>query len=142
MQCNDPIPVDATAVHGISNDDLINAPTWPEIHDQVCAILAGADHLYIYNAEYDIRLLHQTAARHNKIVPELTNAECVMNRYARKYNSGYRKKLVKACSTLDINIDDLTAHSAISDCEMTRRLHIKMGEINKKKPTSNKEIGG
>lgn len=131
VKCEGKIPAEVTAVHGITDADLDDAPTWPEIHDHVCAILARAEHLYIYNAEYDFRLLNQTAKRHHRTVPMLNNTVCLMNQYAQLFNHGRRKKLVTACHEWGINTADLRPHRAVSDCEMTRRLHIEMANRHK-----------
>ena len=57
------VPADATRVHGLTTAILQGAPTWPEVWLQVQAAMAGRLVL-IYNAEYDVRLMQQTAARY------------------------------------------------------------------------------
>ena len=47
-----PIPAEATAVHGISDDDVKDAPTVAEILPEVLAFVAGRVPL-AYNAEFD-----------------------------------------------------------------------------------------
>lgn len=54
------IPRAATAIHGITAADVITAPTWPEVHEQVGQILRAASRVVIYNADFDLRLLRQT----------------------------------------------------------------------------------
>ncbi|MDR9824386.1 3'-5' exonuclease, partial [Vibrio sp. FNV 38] len=36
-----PIPEDATAIHGITNQNVESAPSWPEVHDQFCQLVDG-----------------------------------------------------------------------------------------------------
>lgn len=54
------ISSDATDVHGISEADLAGAPDWADVADQVESLLIGKPVL-IFNANYDCRLLRQTA---------------------------------------------------------------------------------
>ncbi len=58
-----PVPADASRVHGLTTAVLQSAPTWPEVWPQILAALAGRLVL-IYNADYDIRLMEQTARRY------------------------------------------------------------------------------
>jgi len=127
VQCQNEIPFSATKIHGIEKEDLVNAPTWPEIHKEVCDILKDAEDVFIYNAEYDTRLLEQTTARYNLKLPKF-NSYCVMEEYAFFYNNEVWEKLVWACKKLNVDINGIEAHSAVGDCEMTRRLHKKMLE--------------
>lgn len=125
VQCQDGIPEAATAIHGISNAMLADAPRWPDIHEQVVAILRRADTIKIYNAPFDLRLLCQTAERYGLSTPKLF-ARCVMREYANQYFEGNWVKLTEACAYEGIDVSDLTAHNALADCEMTRRLDIEM----------------
>lgn len=54
----------AAAVHGISDDDLVSAPSWPDIGRQLQHHI-GRRPLVIFNADFDTRILKQTAAAHN-----------------------------------------------------------------------------
>jgi len=55
-----PIPDEAVAIHGISNEEVADADTWDEIDDSVSSVLAQAPAIAIYNAEYDQRLIYQS----------------------------------------------------------------------------------
>lgn len=54
----------AAAVHGISDDDLVSAPSWSDIAQQLQHHI-GRRPLVIFNAEFDTRILKQTAAAYN-----------------------------------------------------------------------------
>lgn len=54
----------AAAVHGISDDDLVSAPSWPDIAQQLQNHI-GQRPLVIFNADFDSRILKQTAAAFN-----------------------------------------------------------------------------
>lgn len=52
-----PISAGAHAIHGISDDDLLDAPTFPAIYDDLIAALRGR-RVVIYNADFDTGRLH------------------------------------------------------------------------------------
>ncbi|WP_202212041.1 3'-5' exonuclease [Aeromonas caviae] len=54
------IAPEAEAIHNISIRDLAECPTWPDVSAQVRQLLASRP-LVIFNADFDTRLLHQTA---------------------------------------------------------------------------------
>jgi len=54
-----PIPLDATAIHGITNDDVRDAPLFPEVYEKIQEIIQGKT-LVIYNAQFDVRLIRQS----------------------------------------------------------------------------------
>ncbi|MFS7242300.1 exonuclease domain-containing protein [Serratia proteamaculans] len=120
-----PIPAGATAIHGITNEMVKDAPTWPEISPQLCSLISGKN-IAIYNADYDIRLLEQTD-RIWKVTPNLsapTQTVCVMQEYAEFYGQkgmrgGYRwQKLTAAAEQQNVTIEG-TPHRALSDCLTT-----------------------
>jgi DNA polymerase III subunit epsilon len=57
-----PIPPDATAVHGITDDDVAASPTFAEILPEILQALAGAMPV-AYNAEFDKNFLLAEIAR-------------------------------------------------------------------------------
>ena len=57
------IPIDAVAVHGITDAMVSQAPRWPDVWAQLGPHLAGRA-VAVYNAEFDLRLLRQSVARH------------------------------------------------------------------------------
>ena len=121
VQCQGDIPEQASAVHGITKDDLLNAPTWPQIHETVCKLLLSAEKLKIYNASFDLRMLRQTAARYDLQLPDLQGF-CVMKAYGNLFFDGDWIKLTEACHYEKIDISTLPAHNAVGDCQMTRLL--------------------
>lgn len=132
VKCEGDIPEEATAIHGISKEDLANAPTWPDIHEEVCALLSNIEFLKIYNASYDLRLLRQTAKRYDLDVPKI-RALCVMREYAGLHFDGEWIKLTEACHYENIETKNLKAHDAIADCQMTRLLDIEIGKEKEKR---------
>lgn len=117
------IPPDATAIHGITDRDVAGAPIFPEIYDQLRALLE-ANRIVIYNAEFDLRLLNQTLLKYG--LPKWTfppdRVDCAMLRYSawigEIWGDGSYKwqKLVGG------------DHSALGDCRATLALIRRMAE--------------
>ncbi len=121
-----PIHPKAQEVHCISKQVLAGAPRWPDIHDQVAAFLANPNiQVKAYNAAFDLRLMLQTALAYDMTIPVL-KADCVMQAFANRYNAGTWVKLTEACRQLGVEVSDLSAHDALADAEMTRRLDLAM----------------
>lgn len=74
------IPAAATRIHGIHDEHVASAPTWPEVVDDLVAILHGR-HVVVYNASFDRRMVNQCCAAHG--VPVVgTDWSCAMLAYA------------------------------------------------------------
>src|SRR5690349_12183073 len=58
------IPKQATAVHGITNADVADAPRWPEVVPGLIEALRGRE-VIAFNAEFEVRLLKQTYEAYN-----------------------------------------------------------------------------
>lgn len=152
IKCGKEIPEDAFAIHGISNEMLVDAPSFTDIYPLIKAIIEDAERVNIYNSSFDVRLLRQTCEAHqleniNYKKPAdpanySTKLNCVMTAYANMFFDGTWIKLSEACGFEKIDCSDLKAHDAVSDCEMTRRLHVSMkqyeGKAKKRQEYRNK----
>jgi DNA polymerase-3 subunit epsilon len=79
------IPSGATAVHGISDDMVLDAPTWVEIWPQLKRLLADR-RVGIFNADFDLRMMRQSHEQHGLTWEAMGgSAFCVMKMYARFY---------------------------------------------------------
>lgn len=119
---NASIPAEASAIHGIYDCDVENAPSFAEVFEQVQAIYET--HLVlIYNASFDNRIIKQSAAAHGIDFDAKQYATgCLMNLYAEHYNeyNDYHKSykwqsLSSAAYQCGIEIEG-AAHRARSDC--------------------------
>lgn len=113
----------AVEIHGIKYEMLKDAPTWDEIHDQVSNIIKNRT-VIIYNADFDSRLMTQTAGKYELELPSY-NPECAMLLYgywegsASLRHDGYKwHKLQDACVNMNVEIEG-AAHRALSDCFST-----------------------
>ncbi|TNI58895.1 DNA polymerase III subunit epsilon [Aeromonas dhakensis] len=120
-----PIPADATAIHGITNNMVASAPSWAEIHDDVCRIVSSKP-LVIYNADYDMCLMAQTATLFglNPVTAD-TGVHCAMLAYAEFYGDwnnfkgSYRwQRLTNAAQQQGVVIEG-QAHRSLADVRMT-----------------------
>ena len=120
-----PIPHEATKIHGITNADVALAPKWPKVHHEVCRLIA-ARNVAIYTAEFDSRLLQQTTKIYGLEMPGYYSW-CAMLAYARYYGEWDDKReafkwqrLTNAAIQTGIEIPDQgQAHRAIYDCLLT-----------------------
>src|SRR5436853_3595937 len=60
----------ATDIHGITQEMLAQAPTFPEVWPQIEALLQQYPNILVYNAAYDHDLLNTTARRYGYQVPK------------------------------------------------------------------------
>lgn len=119
------IPAEATAIHGITNEMVATAPTWRDIHWQFMA-LTHTKTLVIYNIDFDVRLILQTATINKCGFSSFElNAECAMHNYAEYYGQWDEKRnkfkwqsLSNAAKQQGVVIDG-TPHRALSDCKTT-----------------------
>lgn len=133
-----PIPAEAIAIHGITNDMVADAPMWAEIYQDVLALLAGRC-VVIYNAAYDLRLIARCTLRAGVDVSSGLdidgvarllkgiegNAQCAMLTYAEfygdwdDYRGNYRwQRLTNAADQQGVVIEG-KAHRALADCQLT-----------------------
>jgi DNA polymerase III subunit epsilon len=133
-----PIPPAATAIHGIRDADVAGAPTLNELWPKLGELLVGRT-VIIYNADYDLRLLRQSAAARRFGIPAVLESgvdwKCAMLLYAdykaewdefRGNNRWHR--LEAACMQMRVDRAGIQAHAAAGDCELTRRLIHKLAE--------------
>lgn len=124
------IPLEATAIHGIDQQMVKDAPTWDAVAPDVIRYI-GAQPLVIYNAAFDLKLMRQSS-RTSAIRTVFTGLElahpvsCAMHQYAdfwgdwNDYRQNYRwQRLEVACLQQHIQVPNLPAHSALGDCIRT-----------------------
>ena len=110
------IPTKASDVHGMTRARLrsMGARPWPEVHAELRPLLLGAHIALAWNAEYDCRLLEQTAGRHELTLPPVV-WRCVMQTEAttRDGPDGDRApwvKLTEAATRLRVRVPATDVH--------------------------------
>jgi len=118
-----PIPADATAIHGISNFSVRDAPVWAEVYPRFLELVSGYQHLIVYNADFDQRLIRQTCFACALTLPHVS-WHCAMKKYAAfvgargSYGDFRWHQLGQAVSQLGINL--IPDHSALADARACR----------------------
>lgn len=131
------IPSDATAIHGITNEMVENAPPLIDILPALYSAVLYHD-LIIYNSNFDLFMIDQTFNAHacpgawETFREGIASVTCAMMAYAEHYGdwNGYHQsyrwqRLSAACQQQRLKVVD--AHSALGDCRMTLALlqHLK-----------------
>lgn len=134
-----PIPPAASAISGITNAMLADAPRWADIASQLFCILRSRDTHIAYNADYDARLIRQTCERYNIAAPEL-HFSCAMRAAAKyigqwdtKRNAYKWQKLTTAAALLKVS-STRPAHRASADCLLTLDIIKQMANQTKPLP--------
>ncbi len=117
------------SIHGITNEMVADAPAYSEIHEQLMTIFKERK-VIIYNKKFDISYISQSAEKYNLTVARKARSSfCAMKWYAEFYGDwnsrrgSYKwQKLINAAKQQKINVNDVSAHRALADCEITRRL--------------------
>lgn len=121
-----PIPSQATAIHGITNEQVADAPSWLNVNERVWQALHGKT-VIVYNAEYDFRLLAQSEYACEPVAVtdwHTIDRACAMLKFAEIYGDWdtYRQawkwqKLETAARHYLITAQAM--HTALGDCLTT-----------------------
>ena len=106
-------------MHGLTRDRLrkMGARPWPEVHREVCDALRGVTWAVAWNAEYDRRLLQQTAERHGLTLPRLRWRCAMMADVERRGPGARRAKLSDAARRYGVTVRP--THRAMADARAT-----------------------
>jgi DNA polymerase-3 subunit epsilon len=120
-----PIPAEATAIHGITDEQVEGLPTFDQIWDSLVSLLDGRL-LVIWNAEFDLRMIRQSSPRARDFTP---HNHCAMLLYADfygewdSYHGNYRwQKLQNAAAQCGITFERDLLHDALFDAELCRQI--------------------
>ncbi len=121
-----PIPADATRIHGITNEETQNARTWPVLWPEIRGVLFGR-RIVMYNQDFDLRMMAQSHARYRLPWKERFNTFDLLKLYAeyrgewdprrRSYRYHSLDSAGKQCGIALPN-----AHRATADTLLTRAL--------------------
>jgi DNA polymerase-3 subunit epsilon len=79
------IPADATAIHGITDADVKDAPAWCDLYEDLLRVLAGR-RVIVYNVIFDRQMVNQACERYDLAAPA-ADWECAMRKYAGFYGN-------------------------------------------------------
>lgn len=121
------IPSRATAIHGITNSMVKDAPSWADVSAQVVPLLDGRD-VIAYNAVFDRKMMHQSAQAWG--LPKVdwktfSRWWCAMEAFSELYgeSNSYRRggfkyqSLKTAAAHYRVPVE--RAHTALADCMTT-----------------------
>lgn len=121
-----PIPEDATRIHGITNEMVAEAQPFPVLKIQQ---ILSFKNVVVYNADYDSEMLYRselaTGYEFRVNWRSIATFHCAMKHFApiygdwNDYRKSYRwKSLSAACAYYKIPVSE-NVHSALADCLMT-----------------------
>ncbi len=132
----EPIPPSTTRIHGITNQMVAKAPPFETVVENLRQILTG-QHVIVYNAVYDRKMLHQSAEAAGIEKTDwrsISHWWCAMEGFAEVYGDwnnmrrSYRwQKLATAARYYNLPVVD--AHSALGDCLTTLAICKRMAGI-------------
>lgn len=121
-----PIPLQASRIHGISNQDVQDARTWPVVWPTIRSLLFGRL-IVFYNRDFDLRMMQQSHTRYNIPWKENFNTFDLLKLYAEfrgQWDSTRRAYRFHSLANAgrDCNIPLPNAHRSTADSLLTRAL--------------------
>jgi len=114
-----PIPPQASAVHGISDDDVRDKPPFPALIPVIQKILNGADVIVGYNLEFDLRCIQAEMKRHGV---EQFNIDQKLQIDPLKIWRHFEPRKLQDAVKRFAGEDHTSAHSAAGDVEATGKV--------------------
>lgn len=118
------IPIAASQVHGIFDEDVASAPLFSSIYPELLRKTANLP-IVAYNYSFEEGILQTVCKRYQQ--PQLIcHWHCAMREYTKFSGSGRYNKLIDACRKEGVMVRN--AHRALGDCIMTLELMRKMAK--------------
>jgi len=120
------VPAAVTAVHGITMDDLVDAPSFAEVYDALLELARGR-RVIAWNAPFDERMVRQSAVTWGRR-ERLTGFECAMRAYAfaRGLRQG-RAKLERAAHETGVLAGHRQSHRSADDARLALQVLMRVG---------------
>jgi len=123
------IPPAATRIHGITDETVQYAKSWPEVRKAVLSIIRDKD-VIVYNATYDRKLMHwsdELSDDSHVDYKAFSQWHCAMEAYAEFYGEitpyyGSYKWQSLTNALIQQGLVATDAHDALVDCQSTLRL--------------------
>ncbi len=121
-----PIPLEATRIHGITDEDVKSSLRWPIIWQEVRPLLAGKL-IVMYNADFDLRMMQQSMTKYRQPWNAKLDAFDLLKVYAEFRSEWDMKRQSYRYFSLDAagkhaRITLPNAHRAVADLLLTRAL--------------------
>lgn len=115
---------DAFAVHGISDDFLMNKPVFEDISKELWHFIADA-RLIIHNAPFDLKFLNAEFSRLGYPTIHLNQTIDTLP-IARKKYPGAQNNLDGLCQRFKISLDDRDKHGALVDVKLLAAVYVEL----------------
>ena len=111
-----PIPIKAMRIHKITDRMVADAKTWPDIHKTVKKLFKQAEYVLAWKAEFDERMLKQTANRYGLQWKNKYKLHDLWQDYRKLRSDRLGHSLEEACGHEGVPRDESKAHRALPDC--------------------------
>ena len=111
-----PIPINAMRIHKITDRMVADAKTWPDIHKAVKKLFKQAEYVLAWNADFDERMLKQTANRYELQWKNKYKLHDLLQDYRELRSDRLGHSLEKACGHEGVPRVESKAHRALADC--------------------------
>ncbi len=120
------IEAGAQAVHGISNEFLLDKPKFREVADEFIDFIAGAE-LVIHNAAFDVGFLdHEFSLIDRALIADVCGAVTDTLKMAKELHPGRRNSLDALCERYGVSNAHRTLHGALLDAELLAEVYLAM----------------
>lgn len=132
-----PIPAEATAIHCVGNDDVVDCPSFAEVWAEIAPMLEGIQ-LVAWNAEFELARLRYEFSRIADCTFKLPDIVCAM----KGYTAGGYKKMSVALKESGIATKE-RLHSGVNDAqaclEIIKVLRERVHELDAKRQLASGE---
>ena len=118
------INIEAMQIHGISNDDLKDKPTFFEICDEFIEFI-GNSTLIIHNSNFDISFINNELKLCGKNF-EISNKIIDTMKLAKKKLPGSLVNLEALCRRYNVNLNNRKFHGALVDAVLLSEVYIEL----------------
>jgi DNA polymerase-3 subunit epsilon len=118
------IAEDAIRVHGITLDQLKDAPRFDEVADGLMEFL-GDGPLIAHNAAFDFSFLNAEFSRLGRPPLDATRMVCTLE-LARHRFPGMPNSLDALCRRFAIDLSERTTHNALLDCRLLAEVYVEL----------------
>ena len=120
------VELGATRVHGLTREDLLAKPKFPEIAKDFLEFIAGAE-LIIHNADFDVEFLDLELGR-ARLAPLREHAAKVTDSLlmARELHPGRKNSLDALCERYFVDHANRTLHGALLDARLLAECYLAM----------------
>lgn len=122
-----PVDPGAVAVHGLSDEFLLDKPRFAEVAEDLIEFLRGAE-LVIHNAPFDVAFLNAELARLGEAWGRLEDHCSVTDTLAlaRRLHPGQRNSLDALCKRYEVDNTQRERHGALLDAELLADVYLAM----------------